>query len=297
MTEGITLEWEDPIITRWDRRRQIAVQASPDGATYPALRADVIDEIDAIELPPGYDFFWDGEYFSTTGAQRSLIPGMIPAFVIMTLIIVALFNSVKPSLVIACTVPFAFIAATVASLAVTRRLKLGYVSSLASSLRSGRIRPDDVPNLDATTRFVLSDTIIAARKLVVARDPAYETGPARDQVSPSGLRASFREGSQARAAPSAVDLGDERRPFVAPAVPAQSVAPAEKRMAKRIFGRPMQSIPQTRLDIRAATGVALAMAIISSLPSNVLETITLANWPSTRPASTLQGMICLNSWT
>ena len=37
---------------------------------------------------------------------------MVPAFLIMTIIIVALFNSVKPSLVIACTVPFAFIGIT-----------------------------------------------------------------------------------------------------------------------------------------------------------------------------------------
>jgi len=130
VTKGISLEWEDPIITRWDRRRQIAVQASPDGVTYPALRASVIDEINAIELPPGYDFFWDGEYFSTTEAQLSLLPGMVPAFLIMTLIIVALFNSVKPSLIIGCTVPFAFIGIT--AILLPTQTPFGFMSLLGA---------------------------------------------------------------------------------------------------------------------------------------------------------------------
>ena len=112
VVEGIALEWEDPIITRFNRRRQVAIHASPDGDTFPALRADVKDKFDAMALPPGYDMFWDGEYDSTLRAQLSLLPGMIPAFVIMTLIIVALFNSLKPSLIIAMVVPFALIGIT-----------------------------------------------------------------------------------------------------------------------------------------------------------------------------------------
>ena len=112
VVEDIRLEWEDPIITRFDRRRQIAVQASADGVTFPALRSDVIDKLEAMELPPGYQLFWDGEYDSTRTAQLSLVPGGVPALVIMTLIIVALFNSVRPSMVITCTVPFALIGIT-----------------------------------------------------------------------------------------------------------------------------------------------------------------------------------------
>jgi multidrug efflux pump subunit AcrB len=146
VTAGISLEWEDPIITRWDRRRQIAVQASPDGVTFPALRADVIDQINAIKLPPGYDFFWDGEYFSTTGAQRSLLPGMVPAFLIMTLIIVALFNSVKPSLIIACTVPFAFIGIT--AILLPTQTPFGFMSLLGALSLVGLMIKNSIVLLD-----------------------------------------------------------------------------------------------------------------------------------------------------
>ena len=109
VTNDIALEWEDPIITRFNRRRQVAVQAAPDGVTFPALQAEVIDKFEAMELPPGYSMFWDGEYDSTVTALLSLLPGVMPALVIMTLIIVALFNSVRPSLIIALVVPFALI--------------------------------------------------------------------------------------------------------------------------------------------------------------------------------------------
>ncbi len=146
VTESIALEWEDPIITRWNRRRQIAVQAAPDGVTYPALRADVIDELNAIELPPGYDFFWDGEYYSTMTAQLSLIPGMVPAFLIMTLIIVALFNSTKPSMVIALTVPFAFIGIT--AILLPTQTPFGFMSLLGAMSLIGLMIKNSIVLLD-----------------------------------------------------------------------------------------------------------------------------------------------------
>jgi multidrug efflux pump subunit AcrB len=112
VTSDIRLEWEDPIIVRFQRRRQVAVQAMPDGVTFPALRASVLDEFEAIELPPGYSMFWKGEYDSTRTAQQSLIPGGVPAAVIMAVIMVALFNAIRPVLVIAMTIPFAVIGIT-----------------------------------------------------------------------------------------------------------------------------------------------------------------------------------------
>jgi len=112
VVDDIRLEWEDPIITRFNRRRQVAIHAQPDGVTFPALRASVIDQFEAIELPPGYSLMWDGEYDSTMRAQLSLLPGMLPALVIMTLIIVALFNKVIPAIVMALVVPFSLIGIT-----------------------------------------------------------------------------------------------------------------------------------------------------------------------------------------
>ncbi len=108
----IRTEWEDPIIVRYNRRRAVTVQASPANATFPSLYASVVDQFNAIELPPLYELMWDGEFKSTYDAQSSLTPGMVPAVVVMLFIIVALFNAYRPTIVILLTIPFVFIGIT-----------------------------------------------------------------------------------------------------------------------------------------------------------------------------------------
>ena len=52
------LKWDDNIIWRWDRRRAISVQASPDDATAPTLMTDVKEKFENIPLPTGYTLEW-----------------------------------------------------------------------------------------------------------------------------------------------------------------------------------------------------------------------------------------------
>ncbi len=146
VTQSISLEWEDPIITRFNRRRQIAVQASPAGVTFPALRSAVIDQFEAIELPPGYSIFWDGEADTTLRAQLSLIPGMVPAFVIMILIIVALFNAVRPALIIFLTVPFALIGIT--AILLPTQTAFGFMALLGAMSLIGLMIKNSIVLLD-----------------------------------------------------------------------------------------------------------------------------------------------------
>lgn len=161
----IRLEWEDPVITRFNRHRQVAIQASPDGTYFPALRAAVKEKFEAMELPPGYSLFWDGEYDSTRTAQLSLIPGSVPAIIIMTLIIVALFNSVRPSLVITFTVPFALIGIT-AILAPTQ-IAFGFMAILGAMSLVGLMIKNAIVLLDEieankATGMTPYDSVIAA---------------------------------------------------------------------------------------------------------------------------------------
>ena len=113
VTDGVDVTWEDYFIGRRDRRRTITVQANPIlGQTNPSLVAAVQEQIETIELPPGYTMEWGGEKEDSATAQASLIPGMVPAFAIVLLIIVGLFNAIKPPLIILCTIPFALIGIT-----------------------------------------------------------------------------------------------------------------------------------------------------------------------------------------
>lgn len=107
--EGIEVQWENPIISRWNRRRAITVQASPEGVTAPALLDSILTDFEAIELPPGYKLEWDGEYDSIQTSQNSLLPAMGPTVVSILLILVLLFNGFRPPAIIILIIPFAFI--------------------------------------------------------------------------------------------------------------------------------------------------------------------------------------------
>ncbi len=48
VVQGVELQWEDSIIARWDRKREIAIQDATDGVTLLSLRADVEDEFQEL---------------------------------------------------------------------------------------------------------------------------------------------------------------------------------------------------------------------------------------------------------
>lgn len=110
VTDGSDLEWEDPHIWRRDRLRTITVQANPiQGATFAQLMATIQEDLDAMQLPDGFTREMGGEQESTVQAQASLIPGVIPAFIIVVFTLVILFNALRPPILILGIVPFAMI--------------------------------------------------------------------------------------------------------------------------------------------------------------------------------------------
>jgi len=120
VTGPIEVAWQDTQIGGRDRRRTIKIQAAPvAGATVPSIARDLAAELDAwrASLPPGYVVEWGGEMESTANSQAGLAPGVPPALVAMFFIIVALFNAMRPAVVIFLTVPLAAIGVTASLLA------------------------------------------------------------------------------------------------------------------------------------------------------------------------------------
>jgi multidrug efflux pump subunit AcrB len=110
VTRDIRMGFEWGVIWRFNRRRAVTLQATPArGETFPTLYADVIDQLNAIELPQGYSLDWRGELESSQRSQESLIPGMIPTGIIILFIIILLFNEVRPTLTIVLLLPFTIV--------------------------------------------------------------------------------------------------------------------------------------------------------------------------------------------
>ena len=147
VTDVVETEWEDPVIWRRDRRRTITVQANPVlGETLPSLMKNVASKIESMELPSGYTFEWGGEIESSADSQQSLIPGMIPAAVIISFIVVALFNAFRPPIVIAMTIPFALIGITAGLL--VSGAAFGFVALLGGMSLIGMMIKNSVVLLD-----------------------------------------------------------------------------------------------------------------------------------------------------
>lgn len=146
VVDGIGTPWEDPIIWRWDRRRAITVQCSPNGVTAPTLRDAVLPQFEAIELPPGYRLDWDGEYWSAKQSQDALVPGIVPAVVVMLFILVALFNDFRPMLICVLVIPFVMIGIT-PGLLVTGT-PFGFIALLGAMSLSGMMIKNVVVLLD-----------------------------------------------------------------------------------------------------------------------------------------------------
>jgi len=140
------LKWNDNIIWRWDRRRAISVQASPDDATAPTLMADVKAKFENIPMPPGYTLEWDGEFDSAKQSSEALIPGLGPAIVIMLFIIVALSNAYRPPLIMILVIPFVMIGITPGLLVMDAAF--GFIALLGIMSLAGMMIKNSVVLLD-----------------------------------------------------------------------------------------------------------------------------------------------------
>ncbi len=147
VTDGVAFKWENPLRWRRDRLRTITIQSNPiPGTTLPTFRADVLSKIEAVDLPQGYKIDWGGEHESSVDSQASLIPGVIPAVAMMVFVIVALFNSYRPPLIIMLSIPFAVIGMTAGLLIFNT--PFGFLALLGGMSLSGMMVKNAIVLLD-----------------------------------------------------------------------------------------------------------------------------------------------------
>ncbi len=128
VVSGFETEFEDEIIMRLDRRPTLIVYCDPKRGPASKLFAKLRPQVESIELPEDYTLEWGGEYEDSGSAQAGLAAS-IPVFVlIMVLVTVALFNSLRQTLVIWLNVPLAIIGVTAGLL--STGIPFGFMSLL-----------------------------------------------------------------------------------------------------------------------------------------------------------------------
>ncbi|QDG77197.1 efflux RND transporter permease subunit [Labrenzia sp. PHM005] len=132
------MEPQDTLIQRRNRVRTITVQAETTGGeTATAALARVRPQIEAIVLPAGYALEWGGEYESTNDAQASLGAQLPLGFLVMLIISILLFGSIRQPLIIWLMVPMSINGVAIALLATDT--PFGFMSLLGFLSLSGML--------------------------------------------------------------------------------------------------------------------------------------------------------------
>ena len=143
---GFTTEWEDPIHMRRNRLPTITVHADQTAGLASTLLNRVREQIEAIRLPDGYRMEWGGEYEDSSKAKAALA-GTLPAFLLMmVLIVICLFNSLRITLIIWLTVPLSIIGIVIGLLIFNQ--PFGFMALLGALSLSGMLIKNGIVLID-----------------------------------------------------------------------------------------------------------------------------------------------------
>lgn len=146
IVSGFTTELEDPLIMRRNRLPTITVHADQTSGLASTLFERVRTQVEAIPMPPGYAMAWGGEHEDSSQAKAALA-GTLPAFLLMMVVIViCLFNSLKVTLIIWLTVPLSIIGIVVGLLVFDQ--PFGFMALLGALSLSGMLIKNGIVLVD-----------------------------------------------------------------------------------------------------------------------------------------------------
>lgn len=117
VTDELKLDWEERVITKYNRERSIAAQCDPvPGIGNKEIEAILMPQIEAIPLPPGYTLWWDGIYEDQMLSQEAIMSQMPVAIILIVSILMLLFGDFRKTTIVLLMVPLVMIGVSFAFL-------------------------------------------------------------------------------------------------------------------------------------------------------------------------------------
>ena len=117
VTERIETTWEFPQMRTYNRQLSMAAMCGvKPGHTMAEVHGEIRSEIEAMPLPPGYTFFWDSQYKDQGEAMEAIAKYFPLAFLMLIVILVALFGNFRQPIIILCILPLSLIGVAVGML-------------------------------------------------------------------------------------------------------------------------------------------------------------------------------------
>lgn len=147
----IEVDWENQLIMRRDRKRTLTVMADHDilgNETASQVFERVRPQVEALPLPAGYELSWGGEFEAATKAQKAIFGALPLGFLVMFIITVLLFSSIRQAGVLWTTVPLSIIGVTLGLLVMNEPFGfmalLGFLSLSGMLIKNGVVLLEQV---------------------------------------------------------------------------------------------------------------------------------------------------------
>ncbi len=163
---GFETVFEDTLIRRQDRFPSIKVQCDPPaGRPAGELLARLRPKVEALDLPPGYSLFWDGEFEASRESNEGLAATAPYGFAAMVLAVVVMFNAVRQALVIWLAAPLAVIGVTIGLLLFQAPFEfmaiLGFLSLIGMLVKNAIVLVDQI-DTERRGGMPLQEAIVAS---------------------------------------------------------------------------------------------------------------------------------------
>lgn len=110
VTQGVETGWEWPQIRTYSRQLSMAAMCGVQpGHTMAEVHGEIRKEIEAMKLPEGYTFFWDSQYKDQNEGLQALVKFFPLAFLMLIVVLVALFGNFREPGIILCILPLSLI--------------------------------------------------------------------------------------------------------------------------------------------------------------------------------------------
>jgi len=112
VVSSFKVEWADAKIKKRNRIYTITPSCDPAHGLATSLFERVKPLIEGMNLPPGYELEWGGEYEDSRDANAAISSSLPAGFLAMIIVVILLFGKVRQPLIIWLTVPLAVIGIT-----------------------------------------------------------------------------------------------------------------------------------------------------------------------------------------
>lgn len=117
VTQQLETTWEFPVVKTYNRQLSMAAMCGVQpGTTMAEVHGEIRQEIENIQLPEGYTFFWDSQYKDQREAIQAISKFFPLAFLLLVVILVALFGNFREPVIILCVLPLSLIGVSVGML-------------------------------------------------------------------------------------------------------------------------------------------------------------------------------------